>query len=534
MSPPSTISKEEKKDSTVSVTSRLGLVTITSRILGLVRDVLLTFSLGAGLQSDIFVVALRLPGMVRQMSAEGALNASFVPVYSHLHHNHPAAALPFAKKLARRLFFSLLFLTLLAFLGTTPLLSLLAARLLEDPQSSSLSILSVRIAFPFIIFISLTALWTAIFNTHGRFTIPAATGLSFNILLILTLVLLPSTGEHNVIYLSAAIPLSGLLQLFLLSLYNRQQKRLLFPSVSSPTNVHAEVKAALKQFSRKFFPTALGTGIYQINGLVDTFFAALLPAGSIAHLYYADRLYQLPLGVLGATASISLLTSVSRYVTKNQGKQAFETQNRLLEFILFLGLPACLGLIIFRDVFVDVLFRHGAYHFEDARITAYTLLGFSLGLPASLMSKIANAPFFARGNTKTPLIFLFIGVISNAVLDKLLLPSLGLMGISLSTALSAWLYVGGLFWQMKKQHLWVSDELFWRRLRKVIIATFAMGAILCIFRFFIPYDPDSSRTLRIFYVVFCLIIGLLSYGLIQFFFLKTYHLKFLHQKKNQE
>jgi putative peptidoglycan lipid II flippase len=449
----------------------VGGYTMASRVLGFIRDILTAAFLGAGPVADAFFVAQRLPNLFRSLFAEGAFSAAFVPLFAGtIAQDGKSVAKRFAED-SLSVLLTALFLFVLAGEFLTPtLLDVLAPGFRSQPDKFALTVGLTRITFPYLLFISLTALQGGILNSVERFAATAATPMLLNIFLIGALVLVrPLSGQA----LAWALTLSGFAQ-FLWLMVSCHRAGL---SLSLPwPRLTPEVKRMLKLM----LPGVFGAGVTQLNLVVSTAVASLLPTGAVSYLYYADRLNQLPLAVVGIAVGTAILPSLSRHVRLGEEEGARHTQNRGLELALFLTLPSAVGLGVAAWPIMTVLFQRGAFGPIEANATASALAAYAGGLPAFVLIKVMTPGFFARHDTATPVKVAFAAMGTNLVLTVLL----GLVlpfhhvGIAAATSIAGWVNALSLMVLLHRRGHFSLDARSRRAVPRIIAASAGMGVLL--------------------------------------------------------
>ena len=445
--------------------------TLLSRILGFIRDILIAAMLGAGPLADAFFAGFRLPNLFRRLFAEGAFNSAFVPLFAgSLARDGEAVARRFAEESLSVLILILIVLTIIAEIFMPWLMLLMVPGFADNPEQFADAVLFGRIMFPYLLFISLVALYGGILNSMLHFAAAALTPVLFNGILIIALGLcIPVFGWPGEI-LSIAVPVAGVAQFLMLVLVlNRAGMRLRLPW----PRLTPEVKRLLALTG----PGAVSGGIAQINLFTGTIIASL-HAGAVSYLYYADRLYQLPLSVVGTAIGVALLPDLSRRLRAGDEAGALWSQNRAMEFGLLLSLPAALGLLILPLQIVDVLFTRGAFTVEDARATAWAVAGFAFGLPAYVLIKILSPAFFSREDTLTPLKYAGAGVIVNIALSVGLFFWIGFVSIAIATSIAAWLNTILLWAHLARHGHLQLDALSARRIPMIFLSTAGFGVML--------------------------------------------------------
>lgn len=469
----------------------VGGFTFLSRMTGFLRDALIAGILGVSGLTDAFFVAFKLPNFFRRFFAEGAFNAAFVPLFSGiLVSSGLTAARLYGEKVFALLLFGLMGFVLVVEQIMPTVVFLFAPGFDATPARFDLAVDLSRITFPYILFISLASLFSGILNSMGKFATPAATPIILNLVMIGALVLIffewvsPGRG------LAWAVFWAGILQLgWLWGACHVQGMgvRISFPQLNPDT----------KKLIYLGVPGAISAGVIQVNLFMDMIFASWLPTGAISYLFFADRLNQLPLGVIGIAISTALLPELSKHVKAGNHQEAYHTQNRAIEFALAIALPAAIGLTILSGPFVALLFERGAFTAQDGEATGHTLSAFSLGLPAYILVKILQTQFFAREDTKTPMVVAIGAVILNFTLNCLLIGPLSYIGLALATALSAWfnaLFLGGLLF--KKGWL-VFDDRIKEILPRLLFAAFIMGLLCYGFQWMMDFPQDILMRLLV-------------------------------------
>ena len=465
--------------------------TMLSRILGFMRDILIAAYLGAGPMADAFFVALKLPNLFRRLFGEGAFNAAFVPAFAAaLTRQGPAVARQLAERLATLM---ALWLTLLCGLGIVFMPQVLAVLApgfgARGPAQVTLAVELTRIVFPYLVFICLTALVSGVLNAMGRFTAAAAAPIFFNLLSMAALLGLAPFVATPAHALAWGVVASGLVQLALVWWAAAQAGMGLLP-------VLPRLSVAEKAVLRKMVPGLLGAGVTQLNLAVDVIIASLLPAGAVSLLYYADRVAQLPLGVIGIAISTALLPTLAAQLSGGRALAAHRSMNRGLEITLALCVPAAVALAVLAPPIMSVLFQRGAFTAADARGAAWVLMVYAGGLPAFVLVKAFAPGFFARGDTRTPVIIGLACVALNLALNGLFLWTgwLGAPGIALATVASAWANAVAMGWLLNRRGLWVADRRLRHGLPRQLLAAMAMGGALALWVVAVPMAPGLAGT----------------------------------------
>lgn len=452
----------------------VGGYTMMSRVFGLVRDVLVASVLGAGTVADCYFVALRLPNLFRRLFAEGAFTAAFVPIFSGLVETEGKAA---AKTFADQAF-SVLAVVLLAFTalfeaampwamyGLAPGFDAVAGKVELATELS-------RITFPYLLFISLVSLQSGVLNSLGRFAAAAAAPILLNLTMIAALLGLAPLMETAGHALSWGLAAAGIIQLAWLAHHCRR--------VGLPIRlVRPRLTPQVRMLGRRIFPVVFGASLYQINQLIGTILASLLAEGAISYLSYADRIAQVPFGVIGVAVGTALLPMLSRQIKAGNSEVALHTQNRGLEFALLLTLPSAAALIVIAGPIISVLFERGNFGASDAAATAATLAAYASGLPAYVLVRVLAPGFFAREDTVTPVRVAAASMVANIILNLILMQAFAYVGIALAASLAAWMNAG-LLWVILRQRAFLKmDVQLKRRLPRIVLAALLMAGVLAL------------------------------------------------------
>jgi putative peptidoglycan lipid II flippase len=508
----------------------IGSWTLVSRVLGFVRDMLIARYLGAGFASDCFNAAFKLPNLFRSLFAEGAFSAAFVPAFARKMRDGDgglSAARQFAEEVLAVFIPVLLLVMALGQILMPWIAGSLFSGFDQIPGKMDFTVYLSRLTFPYLMLISLAALLSGILNSLSRFAAAAATPIFLNLCLIsAVLIWQPHISAHAVTANDALLPdflsgqritataqaiavsVAGACQFLWLLLVCRQAGvplRLRLPRVTP------DVSALL----RVILPATFGAGIYQVSQFINSYFASHLPQGAMSHLFYADRLNQLPLGVVGIALGTAILPSISRHVADNNKQAANDIHNRAAEIALLVCLPATIALAVCAVPLTKTFFMRGAFTATDAYWTGYALMGLVVGLPAYVLIRILTPGFFARGDTRTPVITASLGLIVNILLNIAALHfNLNVFGLSLATALGAWVNCGLLYYLLHRQgHLWADARLLKRVLRQVL-ATGIMGLCVGGLAYGVRDYFDGPTGVRILSLTALVVPGILIYLLV--------------------
>ncbi len=482
---------------------------MVSRVLGLVRDVLMAAILGTGPVADAFFVAFRLPNLFRRLLAEGAFSAGFVPLFSDkLAREGRTAARTFSDQTLSVLVTCLVILTLTAQLAMPWLAYLIAPGFSDNPDTMAMVVLFAQITLPYLAFMSLMALLAGVLNALGRFMAVAAAPILLNLILIAVLVVVaPLTGAPGTA-LSWGVTISGALQFFLLLIAIGRAgfaPRIRYPWLTDD----------VKRLMRLALPAALAGAATQINILVGSAIASF-QEGAVSFLFYADRLYQLPLGVIGVAIGVILLPTLTDSLARGDEETATQWQNKAIEISMLFTLPAMVALIVIPAPIITTLFEHGAFSQTDSAATISALIAFAPGLVAFVLIRIFSPAFFARQNTRTPLHAALLSMFVNVAGSLLLFPVMGHVGIAVATTLSAWVNAGYLGWHLWRQNALKPDNRLHRRLWLTGLASIGMGLVLWGIMSGLGglFDTGMDVAVRVFALAILVLAGLGSYGLL--------------------
>ncbi len=452
----------------------VGGYTMLSRVAGLVRDVLIAAALGAGTVADCYFVALRLPNLFRRLFAEGAFSAAFVPIFSGLvETDGKAAAKKFADEAFSVLALVLLVLTLLFEAAMPWAMYGLAPGFDAVPGKMELATELSRISFPYLLFISLVSLQSGVLNSLGRFAAAAAAPILLNLTLIAAVLVFAGSAEAAGYALSWGLSAAGVIQFAWLAYHCKRAGLPVAP-------VRPRLTPEVRRLGRRIMPVVFGASLYQINQLIGTILASLLAEGAVSYLSYADRVAQVPFGVIGVAVGTALLPTLSRQIKAGNGEAALASQNRGLEFALLLTLPATAALIVIAGPIIAVLFERGQFTAADTAATAATLAAYASGLPAYVLVRVLAPGFFARDDTVTPVRIAAVSLIVNMVLNVVLMQVWAYVGIALASSLAAWLNAGLLWLVLHRRGFLKLDVRLGRRLPRIVLAAALMAGILVI------------------------------------------------------
>jgi len=441
------ISKWRKDEDFDRSFRQIGGLTALSRLLGFLRDICLAQFIGAGAVADAFLVAFKLPNLFRRLTADGAMTNAFLPVFAHVRETQGRAqALILATEVQVTLFLALSVIVLIAEIFMPFVIGFLAPGFMDQPDLFQSAVSLARVTMPYLPMISLVALWAAVTNAHNRFFGGAAAPVILNIFLIggiLTSATMGQIGFFNEAHssiLSLALPIcvallmAGASQMLLM-------QRMLAKIDASLAWHRPRLSENSKRMWRAFVPAALGAGGLQLNLLIDMILASLVSVGAISWLYYADRIVQLPLGIIGIALGTALLPTLSKLESEQQMDEVANRIGHSLQIALFFALPATMALFVISGDLISGLFGYGAFSQTDSQQAAYALMAYAVGLTAFVVNKVFQPVFFASSRGTFVLKISLLSVAINIVGSVTMMPTLGHIGLALATAISSWVAV---------------------------------------------------------------------------------------------
>ena len=458
-------------------TAAFGSMTVVSRITGLVRDIVFAQLVGSTYVADAFFVAFRIPNFFRRIFGEGAFSAAFVPVYTQQRLRANQSEIQgFLDLVTGRLAAVLIILSALGVIFSPIVISALAPGFRADVDKFQLTVDSLRITFPYLLFVCLVALSAAILNTHGRFAAPAASPILLNISLIASALWLTGVTENAAIALSFGVLGAGVMQLLFQLPFLMRLGKLPRPRLRRKEKGVAEQRA--RDVYQLMIPAIFGASVAQVNLIVNTFVASFLVTGSVSWLYYSDRLMEFPLGVFGVALGSVILPRLS----KEHVNSAHEEYSRLLDWglrwCLLIGLPSTVALSVLADEMVAALFYHGAFTETDVIMSARALIAFSIGLCALIAVRVLSPGFFARHDTRTPVRAGAIAMVVNAVLAVVLAYSMQHVGLAAAISIAAFVNAGLLYYWLRRDAVYKPQKGWLLFIFRVGTASFIMGAAI--------------------------------------------------------
>lgn len=453
-----------------------GGFTFVSRITGFLRDMVLANMLGAGAISDAFFVSFKLPNLFRSLFAEGAFTSAFVPIFSQkLVSEGQKKSMFFASRAVSVLVFFLLIFVLLFEVFMPAIVHVLAPGFAGDAGKIELAISLCRITFPFLLFISVVSFQAGILNSLEKFAAPAAAPIILNLgMIAAAFIFVPFsvTPAHG---FAIGITFAGFLEIIWLAYFLHKQNVRITPYLSIGKIMRdSEIKTLFKRIA----PGVVGAGIYQINMVVDTILVSLVGTGAISWLYYANRLQQLPLGVVGAAISVALLPILSKQLKAGDKEGSAQSQNKAVEYGALLSFPAAVLMIVLATPVINILFEHGKFNAEDNAMTAMAVRAYSVGLPCYVLVKALMPNFFARGDTVTPVKYSAVVFLTNLICCLLLMKTFGHVGIATATTVAAFVSLAQYVHGLKKRGFWQLTPELCVKMLKIAFCSVFMGSMV--------------------------------------------------------
>ena len=453
-------------------TGVVSAMTALSRISGFIRDMVYAQSFGAGASTDAFFVAFRIPNFLRRLFAEGAFSQAFVPVFSEYQTQRSQAEMQeLVDQVTGTLGMILFAITAVGILAAPLLILLFAPGFSTDANKYQLTVEMLRITFPYLLFISLTALAGGILNSYGRFAIPAITPVLLNLTMIAAALWLAPVMAQPVIGLAWGVFIAGLIQLgfqvpFLLKL------KLL------PRPQWAWASQGVQRILKLMLPALFGSSVAQVNLLIDTLLASFLVSGSISWLYYSDRLVEFPLGIFGVALGTVILPKLSRQHASAEADGFSQTLDWALRWALLIGVPATVALMILAGPILSALFQYGEFDIHDVTMSARSVIALAFGLVAFMLIKVLAPGFYARQDTRSPVKYGIIAMVANSTMVLILIWPLAHAGLALATSLAAFLNAGLLFVNLRRRDIYRPRAGWGRFLAQLGAANLVMGLVL--------------------------------------------------------
>ena len=502
-----------------------------SRVLGFIRDITIAQYLGVSMLSDAFFAAFRLPNFFRRIFAEGAFNSAFVPIFISKTQDKKTGNIEgdsdqvFVRNIFSLLFYALLIFTILFQLFMPFFMKILFPGFFTDPEKSELLVILSRITIFYLLFISLVSLCSGILNSLGKFAVPAASPIILNLTMIASTFVFVSLVPNYAYALSWGVFVAGILQFIWVAIFTIKSGYLLYPRMP-------HFNADMKKFFRKLIPGVIGANVMQINLLIDSIFASVI-AGAVSYLYYADRINQLPLAMIGIAIGVALLPALSRKIKAGENDGAIKLQNAALEVGLILVIPATLALTVLAYPIISSLFERGKFTADESFIVAKALMFYSFGLPSYVLVKVMEPAFFSRGDTKTPMKIAIVCLINNAVWNVIFYAlNFGYVGIVLASVASTYLNLTLLITTLLRKKLFYFEKGFARKMLMILIPSLVMALVLFFMR---QHFHQADYFGKVIELIVMILIGIIVYGVSAYFsgsldiLIKS---RFLQKKKN--
>ncbi|MBH9348679.1 murein biosynthesis integral membrane protein MurJ [Pseudomonas aeruginosa] len=480
-------------------------ITMLSRVLGFVRDTILARIFGAGLATDAFFVAFKLPNLLRRIFAEGAFSQAFVPILAEYKNQQgEEATRTFIAYVSGLLTLVLALVTALGILAAPWVIWVTAPGFADTPEKFALTTDLLRVTFPYILLISLSSLAGAILNTWNRFSVPAFVPTLLNVAMIGFALFLTPYFDPPVMVLGWAVLAGGLLQLLYQLPHLRKIGMLVLPRLNlRDSGVWRVMKLML--------PAILGVSVSQISLIINTIFASFLAAGSVSWMYYADRLMELPSGVLGVALGTILLPMLAKTYSNKDRHEYSRLLDWGLRLCFLLVLPCSLALAILAEPLTVSLFQYGKFTTVDAAMTQRALVAYSVGLLGIILVKVLAPGFYAQQNIRTPVKIALFTLVSTQLMNLAFIGPLQHAGLALSIGLAACLNAGLLYWQLRKQRLYLPQPGWAKVLVKLVVAVLAMSAVLLATMHWLPAWEQGAMLERFLRLGLLVVAGLLAY-----------------------
>ena len=483
----------------------VGAATMLSRIFGFIRDMVVAGFFGAGIATDAFFVAFRIPNLLRRLLGEGSLTVSFVPVFTdYLKKRSREEAFDLANVAFTALSSLLVMVTLIGVIFSPLIVTVMAPGFVISPVRYDLAVFLTRLMFPYIFFISLVALSMGILNSLRHFAAPALSPVVLNIAMILAMLTLKGLFSEPIIALAVGVLIGGVLQLAM------QWPFLIRMGVRLRTDFRFH-HPGLRQMGKLLVPSLIGSAAYQINIFIGTILASLLPGGSVSYLYYADRLVELPLGVFAIAVGTAALPSFSEQVSTGDLENLKKTISFSLRLILFVAIPASVALIVLRVPIISVLFQRGAFGEQSTIFTAQALFFYALGLWAFSVIRVIDSAFFSLQDRKSPLMASFVSLFVNVAFSVALMFPLKHGGLALATSIASAVNVVILAIILRKKIGVFLDGEFYRSFSRTVFSSLMMCGALILAGYLLSWSNNAPFRLRLHFLVVSILVGIATF-----------------------
>jgi len=491
--------------SLVKSASKVGGNTLLSRILGFVRDLVFAHVFGANANTDAFFVAFKIPNFMRRLFAEGAFATAFVPVLSEYKTTREFSDLKtFVDHMAGTFGLVLLLVSVLGVVGAPVLVMIFAPGFIDEPVKQALATEMLRLTFPYLMFISLTAFAGGVLNVHGRFGIPAFTPVLLNLVLIACAIWLAPQLDQPIVALAWGVLIAGITQ-FVFQLPFLNQLKLL------PRFKVAPKDEGVRKVGKLMLPALFGVSVTQLNLLLDTLIASFLVSGSISWLYYSDRLMEFPQGILGVAIATVILPGLAQKHAEKSPEAFSHMMDWGIRWILLFGIPSAVGLLLLAGPMIATLFQSSVFTTEDVLMAQKSLWAYGMGLLPFMLIKILAPGYFSRQDTKTPVRIAVIAMVSNMVLNIILVFPLQHAGLALATSLSAALNAFLLYRGLRKEKVYQPEKGWLWLFARILGASLLMAVVIVWFAPEMAFWLEAERLLKIGWLAGLIAAGMLVY-----------------------
>ncbi|MBN2397845.1 MAG: murein biosynthesis integral membrane protein MurJ [Deltaproteobacteria bacterium] len=493
--------KETENTRVVKAAWVVGLATLLSRVFGFIRDVVVAGFFGAGLATDAFFVAFRIPNLLRRLFAEGSLTIAFVPVFTeYLMKRSKEEAIELASASFTLLSIILALVSVVGILLSPWIVMVMAPGFSDAPDKYALTVFLTRLMFPYIFFISLVALCMGILNSLRHFAAPALAPVVLNICMIAAVFALKDRFAEPILSLAVGVMAGGILQLVMQFPFLRKVGARLRPSFRFN-------HPGIRQIGLLMLPAVFGAAVYQANVFIGTILASLLPGGSVSYLYYADRIVELPLGVFAIAVGTAALPSFSAQVADGDYKKLKGTISFSLRLILFVTIPAMVALIILREPIISVLFQRGEFDISSTVLTARALLYYTVGLWAFSCIRVVVSAFYALQDTRTPVKIAVVALLVNVIMGIALMFPMKHSGLALATSIASAVNIVVLAVILERRVGRFLRRDFWVSISRTTLATVVMAAAVMIAGRMLGWDNAGAFGERLVYLIVTIAVG---------------------------
>ena len=450
----------------------IGGLTLVSRILGFIRDIVIANFFGAGVSTDAFFIAFKIPNFMRRLFAEGAFSQAFTPVLSEYKTKRDKTEV---KHLVDHVFGSLggilVIVTVIGIIAAPILVMIFAPGFVEDKEKYDLTVAMLQITFPYLLFIALTAFAGAILNTYGKFAVPAFTPVFLNLTMIGAAVWFAPQLENPIMALAYAVFFAGIIQLAF-------QLPFLYRLHLLPKPKYKKKDEGVGRIYKLMLPALFGVAVTQINLLIDTLMASFLITGSISWLYYSDRLMEFPLAIFGIALATVMLPDLSKSVARGDNESYNKTLDWALRWVFLIAVPSMLGLVILAAPILATLFYNGEFGKTDVLMSARSLIAYALGLVGFVLIKVLASGFYSRQDTRTPVKIAVIAMVTNIILNLALIVPLAHAGLALATSLAAILNATLLYFGLRKLNVFQPRPGWFLFMLRILLASLCLTILL--------------------------------------------------------